>query len=161
MTRTLYFDLDGTVVVRSFGHVKPKLANGGFERAIRQAGFERLVCVANMCTIVTTLLEVDPDADGRGMILQLCQGAFQDETWFRRNTSLIPDGSVRARFIDFTGDWWWVDDRATRFLDSEELRRRAHEDPDRLMIPTPDGDGTDIIEWLAGVARRTRTPRDS
>jgi hypothetical protein len=149
MPRTLYFDLDGTVVVRDFGHVKPKLADGGFERAIRHAGFERLVCVANMCTIVTALLEIEPDTDGRGMILQLCQGAFQDETWFRRVTTLIPDGAHRARHIDFAGDWWWADDRPAKFLALEGLlplldQHRGH----RLMVTDPDGDGSDLIEWF-------------
>ena len=128
------------------------LANGGFERAIRHAGFERLVCVANMCTIVTTLLEVDPDVDGRGMILQLCQGAIQDETWFRRVTSLIPDGSVRARHIDFTGDWWWVDDLPGRFLAKEGLLDLLEQHRGRrLMVADPDGDGSDIVEWLERV----------
>ena len=152
MPRTLYFDLDGTVVHGDFGKVKPKLADGRLEAAIRQAGIERLVCVANICTIVTALIDMGRDADGHDMIFQLCQGAFRDEAWFRSSTALIPDGSHRARYIDFSGDWWWVDDRAQFFLDSEGLSPLAEQHRERrLMIPQPDGDGSDVIAWLESI----------
>ena len=91
--RTLYFDLDGTIIQGDFGHVKPRLADGRFEDAIRLSGFGRLVCVANMCTIVSTLIEMGRDVDGREMVFRLCQGAFRDETWFRSSITLIPAGS--------------------------------------------------------------------
>jgi hypothetical protein len=154
MPRTLYFDLDGTVVQRGFGHVKPRLADGQLEDAVRAAGFERLVCVANMCTIVSTLLDMGrDDVDGPVWIFQLCQGAFRDLKWFHSMTTLIRDGTTRAQFIDFGGDWWWVDDRATYYLDSAELMRRAEGSPTRVMIPTPEGDGADMIEWFDAIAR--------
>jgi hypothetical protein len=151
--RTLYFDLDGTIVHGDFGHVKPKLADGALEKAIRRSGFDRLVCVANMCTIVSTLIESGRDVDGLEMIFKLSQGAFRDESWFRASTRLIPDGSRRARYIDFGGDWWWVDDRALFFLDREGLASHAAEKGRRLMIPQPDGDGADMIAWLEAARR--------
>lgn len=153
MPRTLYFDLDGTIIHGDFGTVKPSLADGQLESAIRAAGFERLVCVANMCTIVTTLIEAGREVDGHEMILRLSQGAFRDEDWFRSSTTLIPDGSRRARYIDFSGDWWWVDDRALFFLDREGLAHHADQEGRRLMVPQPDGDGSDIISWLEGTRR--------
>jgi hypothetical protein len=154
VARTLYFDLDGTIVHAAFGQVKPHLADGRLEGAIRAAGFERLVCVANMCTIVSTLIALGREVDGHDMVYRLCQGAFRDEAWFRSRTTLIPDGSRRARYIDFGGDWWWVDDRAMHFLEAEGLG--SHADGNlgrRLMIPQPDGDGSDVMEWLAAALR--------
>ena len=152
MSRTLYFDLDGTVVHADFGHVKAGLADGRLEAAIRASGFERLVCVANLCTIVSTLVELGREVDGHDMIFRLCQGAFRDERWFRSSTTLIPDGSRRARYIDFGGDWWWVDDRALYFLEREGLAHHADDHRGRrLMVPDPGGDGSDVLAWLDGI----------
>jgi hypothetical protein len=127
MLRTLYFDLDGTIVHADFGHVKPRLAEGRLEAAIRASGFERLVCVANMCTIVSTLAELGHEVGGHDMIFRLCQGALRDDRWFRLSTTLIPDGSRRARYIDFGGDWWWVDDRVMARMCWRGLRASASE----------------------------------
>jgi len=152
--KVLYFDLDGTIVRNEFGVVKPRLARGRLERGVRSAGFDRLVCVANVCTIVSALEELGREVDGPGVILELCPGAIEDETWFRAVVSLIPDGSHRARYIDFDGDWWWVDDRAPHFLEREGLAHLGHENQGRrLMVPSPDGDGADVLEWLEVVAR--------
>lgn len=152
--KILYFDLDGTIVHNEFGAVKSRLGHGHLERCIRSAGFERLVCVANVCSIVSALKEIGREVDGPGMILQLCPGAIEDESWFRAVVSLIPDGSRRVRYIDFDGDWWWVDDRALYFLEREGLAHLGHENQGRrLMIPRPDGDGADVLEWLESVAR--------
>lgn len=153
MSRILYFDLDGTIVHGDLGHVKPELADGRLEDEIRRVGFERLVCVANVCTIITTLVEMGRDVDGQEMIFRLCQGAFRDEGWFRSSTVLIPDGSRRARYIDFSGDWWWMDDRAPYFLDREGMAPDPEERARRLMVPQPDGDGSDVIRWLKRVPR--------
>ena len=152
MPRTLYFDLDGTIVHADFGHVKPRLADGRFEASIRASGFERLVCVANMCTIVSTLAELGREVDGHDMIFRLCQGAFRDDHWFRSSTTLIPDGARRARYIDFGGDWWWVDDRALFFLELEGLAHHADHRGRRLMVPKPDGDGSDVLSWLESIS---------
>ena len=119
--RTLYFDLDGTLIHMGFGSVKPRLAGAAFERAVRAAGFERLVCVANAVSIVHALEELGREADGVGMIHRLTFGAVSDEAWFRRVTTLVPDPRHRARFIDRTIDWWWVDDLAARYLALEGM----------------------------------------
>jgi hypothetical protein len=134
--------------------VKPRLAEGGFERAVRAAGFERLVCVANAVAIVHALEEDGRDADGLGMIYQLTFGAVSDEPWFRRVTTLVPDPRHRARFIDRTVDWWWVDDLALRYLTLEGLGELypAHAG-ERIFAPSPEGDGGDVLAWLARLPR--------
>jgi len=150
--KTLYFDLDGTIVHADFGSVKPKLADGQLEDAIRAAGFECLVCVANVCSIVSSLVALGREVDGHDMILQLCQGAFRDQRWFRSSTMLIPDGSRRAHVIDFGGDWFWVDDCAASYLRRAGLAHHVDEHRGgRLLIPEPTGDGADIIAWLENI----------
>ena len=148
MPRTLYFDLDGTIIHGSTGRAKPGLADGRVEAAIRAAGFDRLVCVANFCTILSTLIEEGLEVDGHDMVFRLSQGAFRDLDWFRSLTTFIPDGSHRARYIDFNGDWWWVDDRARFFLEREGLSKHADQEGRRLMIPEADGSGDDVVAWL-------------
>jgi len=43
--RTLYFDIDG-VLLDYEDRPKPALIGGVFERALQDAGFDRLVCVS-------------------------------------------------------------------------------------------------------------------
>ena len=159
--KTLYFDLDGTLIHMGFGAVKPCLAKGGFERAVQAAGFERLVCVANAVAIVHALEEMGKQPDGFEMIFQLCLGAIGDGAWFRRVTTLVAEPRHRARFIDFAADWWWVDDLALRYLTLEGMPGlyAAHRGG-RILAPDPNGDGRDVIEWLDGIARsRQQTGR--
>ncbi len=94
--RTLSFDIDGTLLRGSFGAPKALLAAGAFERAVRAAGFERLVCVGNVVAIVRTLERAQP-VDGQAMVLRVCQGVFEDEAWFRATTELVEDPAARAR----------------------------------------------------------------
>jgi hypothetical protein len=46
--KTLYFDIDGTVLNIGFGQPKSTLANGQLEAAVREAGFQRIICVGNI-----------------------------------------------------------------------------------------------------------------
>jgi len=54
--KTLYFDINGTIV-REY-HRKPALAGGAFERAVRDAAFERLVCMSNLIAQIKFLEEL-------------------------------------------------------------------------------------------------------
>jgi hypothetical protein len=38
-------------------------------------------------------------------------------------------------------------------MDTGELMRRAEGNPPRVMIPTPEGDGADVLEWLEAIGR--------
>jgi hypothetical protein len=152
--KTLYFDLDGTIIHMGFGDVKLRLADGAFERAVRQAGFERLLCVANAVAIVHALEEIGQEVDGVEMIFRLALGAIGDLAWFRRVTTLVEDPRHRARFIDLAADWWWIDDSALHYLALEGMTDlfSAHRGG-RILAPNPDGDGRDVIEWLERVGR--------
>lgn len=150
--RVLYFDLDGTVIHSGFGSVKSALADGALERAIRSAGFGRLVCVANAVTIVHALEESGDEVDGLGMILQLTFGAFADEAWFRGVTTLVQEPRHRARHLDLSADWWWVDDLAQRYLTLEGMADRFDRHRgERIFAPDPEGDGQDVLDWLHGI----------
>ena len=68
-------------------------------------------------------------------------------------TTLVPEPQHRARHIDFSGDWWYLDDLAADYL-----RAANYEDiltanlGARVFIPNPTGDGQDIVDWLHGLA---------
>jgi hypothetical protein len=158
VSRTLFFDIDGTLLVGSFGRPKAALADGAFERALRAAGFERLVCVGNVVGIVRQL-EAGPLArqvDGHAMVLGLCQGAFADPAWFRSVTTLVTDPRERAKVVaaHADDDWAWVDDQAERYCAEAGLDAffDAHLGR-RIFVPTFEGDGQDVLAWLGRIVR--------
>jgi hypothetical protein len=81
--KTLYFDLDGTLVLSSFGQVKPRLDQGRFERGVRRAAFQRLVCVANSVAIISALAR----SLGVGGI---CSSPYFTHTVFKLTNSVMP-----------------------------------------------------------------------
>ena len=147
--RRLYFDIDGTLLIEEKGIVKPHLADGAFEHAVRDAGFEQLVCVGNFVAALHAVNEVEPDHDGIGAIFNLCGSTFTDEAWFRSVCTLVNDPLDRAREIDLEANWWYLDDLAEYYC---WKARREHVFKDhlngRIMVPKAEGDGADILGWL-------------
>ncbi|HEY3215307.1 MAG TPA: hypothetical protein VGK93_02320 [Candidatus Eisenbacteria bacterium] len=152
--RILYFDLDGTLIHLNFGNVKNALARGAFERAVRTAEFERLVCIGNAMGIITLLEETGREPDGHGMLMQLCGGAFVDERWLRSICGWVRDPKRRVRELAFDQDWWCMDDMATRYfeLDGRADLLGAHRGG-RILESDPVGEGHDILKWLEGIKR--------
>ena len=147
--RTLYFDLDGTVLALNAGEPKVALADGMLETAIRGAGIEELVCVGNFVAVIHTVQEVDPAYDGLGAIFALCRGSFRDESWFRGSVRLARDPQNRARDIAFDCDWWYVDDLAEEYLLRAGMSEVYREERGRrILVPSAEGDGTDVVQWL-------------
>ena len=155
MVRKLYYDIDGTVLVLDTGVAKPALAGGRLERAIRQARVDELVCVGNFCGVIRTVWTVRPEYDGLGAVLALCCGVFGDETWFRELTQLVLNPELRAAEVELGDDWWYMDDQADKYFSdagrAEVLRQHLGE---RILQPSPRGDGEDVLSWLDMVARR-------
>ena len=147
--RTLYFDIDGTILVLDRYEPKSCLRRGRLENAIRKAGFEQLICVGNFSGIVRTLKEVRPDYDDVGVLLGMCRDAIADEGWFRSVTRFVEDPARRAASIDVAGDWWYVDDQAEKYLRAVQRDDllAAHRGG-RVFIPDPIGDGQDVLDWL-------------
>lgn len=147
--KTLYFDIDGTILLDEKNAVKAQLGGGKFEAAVREAGFSSLVCVGNFCAIAQGIKELGNEYDELGVLYGLCGGAFQDETWLRTTTVLINDPRNRADFIDYSSDWWYVDDLARYYM---EITGKANIYQDniggRICAPSPNGDGKDVLEWL-------------
>jgi hypothetical protein len=152
--KRLYFDIDGTLLVRDSGEPKPALGHGRFERAVREAGFEQIVCVGNFIRVIREMGSFAPDYDGPGIILRLCAGVFADEAWFRAKLSLVLDPRNRAAEVDTATDWWYVDDEAEAFFAragrSELFRQHLG---GRILVPQPQGDGADVLGWLRGSVR--------
>ena len=147
--RTLYFDIDGTILVEGSGEPKPALAQGKFEAAIRNSAIDALVCVGNFVDVVREVRTVNPDYDGIGVIFDLCQGVFTDLAWFRRVTNLARDAKDRARAIPLESDWWYVDDLAEHYMSQAGLTRVLESERGRrILVPTKRGDGSDVISWL-------------
>lgn len=147
--RTLYFDIDGTVLLGDGEAVKSELGAGRFEEAVRSAGFSRLVCVGYFAAIAHAVSGLGADYDALGVLFQLCRGAFQDEAWLRSRTVLVADPENRVDHIDFRGDWWYVDDLAERYmhLAGRDDTFRANLGG-RVCVPDPLGNGHDVLEWL-------------
>jgi phosphoserine phosphatase len=153
--KTLFFDLDGTVIVLERGTVKPLLAAGAFERAIRRAGFQQLVCVGNAVALIAHLEEMGVEADGHQMIFDLCFGAFEDRSWFRGACSWITEPGDRGSIITGTGDWWYVDDLAQRYLDQAGKHALFEsQSGGRILVPDANGDGQDVLDWLERIEPR-------
>ena len=152
--RRLYFDIDGTLVLQSDGLPKPALAGGRFERAVRAAGVEELICVGRLADVIHMAASVDSDYDGAGLVFSTCADIFADEGWFRAALRLAADAANRAAEVDLSADWWYVDD------DAESYFRHAGRVPvfrenvgGRICVPSPDGDGTDVLLWLESIPR--------
>jgi len=147
--KTLYFDIDGTVLPVDRHEAKSRLANGALEAAIREAGFTHLVCVGNFARIAHLVMSMDVDYDPMHVLFELCCGAFADEEWFRSVTTLIRDPERRTTQIDYSGDWWYVDDLAEEyFRDAGQEAILAAHQGSRVHIPDPRSPGQDILEWL-------------
>jgi hypothetical protein len=110
--------------------------------------------VGNFCRVITLLKDVDPGYDGLGIVFRLCQGVFTDEEWFRRVTTLIADPEHRAEAINFSGDWWYVDDLEEQFFDRPGLQDTfRNEVGHRILVPQSDGGGDDVLQWAASFPR--------
>lgn len=147
--KTLYFDIDGTILCEDEGSVKTALGAGALEAVIRNTGFKRLVCVGNFGAIASGVKALGFEYDVLGVLFRLCDGAFEDEAWLRARTVVVEDPHHRADHIDFTGDWWYVDDLADHYLKNagrgDIYDRHVGE---RILVPEPRGDGQDVLRWL-------------
>ena len=147
--KTLYFDIDGTILLNDRNAVKSALAAGKFEGAVRSAGFLRLVCVGNFAAIASAVRELGVEYDELGVLFALCGGAFQDEAWLRSRTILVTDPGNRADHIDYSGDWWYVDDLAEQYMQNAGRDDLFGENlGKRICAPEPLGDGHDLLKWL-------------
>jgi hypothetical protein len=93
--KTLYFDIDGTILLDDQNVVKSQLGSGRFEAALR-----------------------------------------------------------KADFIDYSGDWWYVDDLAQYYMERASKANIYVENlGGRIYVPSPNGDGRDVLEWLMKTER--------
>ena len=153
--RCLYFDIDGTVVHESIYEVKPALGEGRFQDLVTRCGFDQVFCVSNMITTIELVREHGVTEDGSEIIYGYCGGAFTDEEWVRENVKLIHNPERRVQSIDFAGDWWFVDNEARYYFECEDRVDdfvRFH--GTRVCMPTDDGDGVDVANWLEGLRTR-------
>jgi hypothetical protein len=150
--RTLYFDIDGTLLLNDHAGAKTFLANGAFEEAVRAAEVDRLVCVGNFVDVVRIAATITPSYDGVSALFRICLGVFSNEAWFRENVTMADDAERRAELVDLRADWWYVDDLAEHYFRAAGRGDTFHRGAGkRIMVPTPNGDGRDVLEWLAEI----------
>jgi hypothetical protein len=148
--KTLYFDIDGTILVEDKNAVKSELGQGLFEAAVKKARFEKLVCVGNFGAIAHAVKELGVEYDELGVLFGLCRGAFLNEAWFRSVAVSIDDPQFRADSIDFGGNWWYVDDLAYHYLKNSGKADIFFEFlGNRICAPDPIGNGRDVLDWLS------------
>jgi len=152
MTRILYFDIDGTVLPIDDDEPKRLLRRGELEKAIRGAGFEKLICAGNIGIVTRAVRGLGVDCDELKVVFELLGDAIDDMDWFLAMTKMSVDPENRAASIDLESDWWYVDDLAQYYLEkahrSELLRSPASK---RIYVPRPKGDGSGLLKWLRSV----------
>jgi hypothetical protein len=156
--RSLYFDIDGTLLDINSGKPKTALANGAFEKLVRRSGLDRLVCTGQFIDVIRDAAEFGGSYDGMGALFRVCRGVFLDETWFRDNVLLVQDPTNRAGEVDFTEDWWYVDDMAEYYFGLVRLNSTfAKHVGRRILVPSSDGDGEDITNWFEEINKNDTT----
>jgi hypothetical protein len=70
--KTLYFDIDGTLLLGDGAAVKSELRAGDFEEAVRSAGFSRLICVGNFAGVARAVRAPVSEYDALGVLFELC-----------------------------------------------------------------------------------------
>lgn len=151
--RVLYFDIDGTLVLPTFGRAKHALAAGRFERLVRRAGFDAIVCVSDAVIISRLVRDMAPAGmrrDVDSMLFRFCGGTFEDRSWFRRWVEHVEDPVQRASEFDRGADWYYIDDHAHRYVARAGIP--ACEADGRVLACDPHAEGEDVAAWLADLA---------
>ncbi len=105
--------------------------------------------MSNIQNTIKLLAEMGQTTDTLGIMFDLCGGAFCDRIWFLQVTALVPDPEHRVRFVDFAGDWWYLDDLAEEYFEKEGLSKLFLQNQGRrILAPDPEGDGNEILDWL-------------
>jgi len=147
--KLLYFDIDGTILDGSTKAVKSNLQNGQLELKIRENHFDKIYCIGNVNDIFKGLEKMGQHIDSVEIIYTLCFDAFTDFNWFMNNVCCTQNPDLRIKQIQFMQDWWYMDVLAKRYFNSGETKKTLKEHlGTRILIPEPNGDGKDIINWF-------------
>ena len=114
--KTLYFAIDGTILARSTKAVKKYLQKGVLELKIRETHFERIICVGDVHNIFNGLEEMGQHVEKAEIVYTLCFDAFTDFDWFVNTVHCSKNPDQETNQIDFSGDWWYMDDLAEKYL---------------------------------------------
>ena len=147
--KLLYFDINGTILDSSTKAVKKNLQNGQLELKIRKANFDKIFCIGNVNDIFNGLEEMGQHVDSVEIVYTLCFDAFIDFDWFLKNVCCTKSPDQRIKQIQFKEDWWYMDVLAERYFNRGETKETLIQHRGtRILIPKPDGDGKDIINWF-------------
>lgn len=108
--RSLYFEIDGTLLVQGTREPKSALAAGRLDSAVRRANCDELVCVSNFVAVVHTVQEMKPRHDGLGRSSPFARVSFGTGGGFERS----PDSRAIPRIEHLrsrrrlTGGTWTI-----------------------------------------------------
>lgn len=153
--KIFYFDIDGTVLEGDTGRCKQALASGALERAVKACGFDQVICVGNLCYIISSLEEMGERVEPMRMVFEICGGAFADLRWMEQNLQLMKNPTARGSYMDFQSSFYYVDDLAEYYLRMAGLSNvfEMHAGK-RILVPEPNSTGTEILSWLDWCARQ-------
>ena len=151
--KLLYFDIDKTILDGSTKAVKKNLQNGQLEIKIREIKFDKIFCVGDVNNIFNGLEEMGQHVDSVEIIYTLCFDAFVDFEWFMNNVYCTKDPEKRIKQIQFTEDWWYMDSLAEKYLKKSGKNEILNkQEGKRILIPRPEGDGQDILNWFDNIS---------
>lgn len=153
MSRILYFDINGTIVLGDSNTPKPKLAHGGLEAALKSAGVDQVVCVSSIAVFILQAVELGRERDPIGALFKACSGTFLDLDWFREHVIIPEKPSPRVACIDETQDWWYMDDAAEYYCGQAKRYDLYNAwEGSRILVPSPLSDGSEALKWIQNIA---------
>lgn len=157
--RVLYFDIDGTLVRPALGSAKRALARGRFERAVRDAGFDLLVCVSSACDEEAGARRMRDACERWRRAFHLCRGTFEDLAWFRRRVRALGTPRLAVPRGERAAEDYHLYARGVPPAGRPDLAAARREG--RLLECDPRGEGADVLAWLRSVQSRNRAAQSS
>jgi hypothetical protein len=149
--RTLYFDIDG-VLLDYEDRPKPALIGGVFERALQDAGFDRLVCVSGWAAMAAAPVLRIPIAAQGWWLHRYLEELFPSAQWFLDRLILCTDPDRRGWSIDTSGDWYYVDDWADEYFVAAHGTELYEAELGRhICRADPHSDGSDVLAWVRSI----------
>ena len=150
--RTLFFDLNGCLLRYPDYTPKPALTNNVLGTLLKTAEFDRLVCVSSY--VLKMKRQGIAGTEMRRRLCMLLKPMVYDQQWLICRLELLSKDPHYSA-LHLLEDFFVLDDRShLRFpiVFGEVLYRRYL--GERILQVDPDGDGDDIVAFLARVTKR-------
>ena len=157
--RVLYFGIDN-ILLDEEDIAKTALTNGQLERLLKSCAFDYYACVSGYSDMVVQrhqYIQKPNKTVQKEAVWQLLKDIFTDKNDFIKKLILIYNTDKRGDYINVDSDWYYLDDWADKYFVEaqgiqafEEMKRH-----NRIFLNDPQGDGADILQWLAQLSPNT------